>query len=213
MPHVLLEIKLHNKCQVSGKCFNLLFLYLSSILRSHFSGCFFKRTFFSLISECQGFSPDLWMPRKCEILDTQVKALSYVRELTKNRPKNSIWSSEWKGQPVMISLGERRDPRFPSSILYIHTLNSSFLLTVSFYQEGAKTLPLLLMTLNNEQLLSICGFYLIYLFTLFLILTMDMLRGNGGREKNIGVREKPGSVAFHTLPDRGPNPQPRYGCV
>lgn len=106
MPHVLLEIKLHNKCQVSVKCFNLLFLYLSSILRSHFSGCFFKRTFFSLISECQGFSPDLWMPRKCEILDTQVKALSYFRELTKNRPKNSIWSSEWKGQPVMISLGE-----------------------------------------------------------------------------------------------------------
>lgn len=94
MPHVLLEIKVI-QCQVSVKCFNLLFASFSNLFKMLFWVFFSLTELFFSFALTLGFSAWLRMLRKCYMLNAHIKD-SYVRELPELLQNPFDLRSEWK---------------------------------------------------------------------------------------------------------------------
>ena len=145
MPRVLLEIKLHNKCQVSVSCFHSLSCIFLQFFENTFlgvGGCllFGKENVF-LPHTKAFFLRCLQMPRKWYMLNTQLKATQVSGNWPEVIQKNSLDPVSERDHQQWPRAAW--NPGFPPSVW-------CFLLTVPLIGEGNPSA--LLLTFNNEQM-------------------------------------------------------------
>ena len=100
MPHVLLEIKLHNKCQVSVKCFNLPFASFSQFIEERFLGggglfvCLFVFEKNNMPPEAKAFLPVLECQENITYLIPKYKILNLCQRTDQKSFRKVMQSSE-----------------------------------------------------------------------------------------------------------------------